>query len=125
VLEKPRVSRDVIIEVLKEHTELIRSLRDDLKSARETIYDQSTELAEHKKNMDGLHEEIKRNKADINSVRKANVKLTEEIKEIRQDVSITQVKIAALGNIMELEQVRHEYTYYCILDGQYCTLDDS
>lgn len=27
VLAKPKVSRDVIVEVLKEHTELIRSLR--------------------------------------------------------------------------------------------------
>ena len=27
VLEKPRVSRDVIIEVLREHTELIRGLQ--------------------------------------------------------------------------------------------------
>ena len=27
VLEKPRVSRDVIIEVLREHTELIRELQ--------------------------------------------------------------------------------------------------
>ena len=27
ILEKPRVSRDVIIEVLREHTELIRELQ--------------------------------------------------------------------------------------------------
>lgn len=121
VLEKPRVSRDVIIEVLREHTEIIRELqyviryhksiimlsRFEIKSAKDHIYAQSEELESARKQKEALGEEIKRNRAEINSLRKANMKVNDDIKDIRQDLGITQVKIASLGNIMELEQVQH------------------
>ena len=106
-LEKPKVSRDVMVEVLKEHTELIRSLCVDLRAANEAISMQTEALIECRKVMASMNDEIKRGKAETNSLRKVTTKLTEDTKDIRQDMGITQVKIAGLGNIMELEQITH------------------
>ena len=79
--------------------------RIELRSAKGQIYAQSEELENAKRQKEALDEEIKRNKTEINSLRKANTKVNDDIKEIRQELGITQVKIASLGNIMELEQV--------------------
>ena len=79
--------------------------RNDLRLAKDHIFAQSEELENAKRQKEALNEEIKRNKTEINSIRKANMKVVDDIKEIRQELGITQVKIASLGNIMELEQV--------------------
>ena len=79
--------------------------RNDLRSAKDHIFAQSEELEDAKRQKEALNDEIKRNKTEINSLRKANMKVVDDIKEIRQELGITQVKIASLGNIMELEQV--------------------
>jgi uncharacterized coiled-coil DUF342 family protein len=76
------------------------------------IGDQKDEIEELKTQIEGLNTETKRSKAEASSMRKANTKLSDEIKEIRQELGITQVKIAGLGNILELEQVRRKLFRY-------------
>ena len=84
VLVKPRVSRETIIDVLKEHTELLRSLRHEMNSAKETMQNLVETSHLHSSQIKELLNDMSQSKSDILSLKASTEEFNDELNRIKE-----------------------------------------
>lgn len=104
VLVQPRVSRETIIDVLREHTEILRGLRREY-DATKVIVNGLVDITErNKENIGILQHEIVESKADIASLKDTTCSIVEELKQIKDTLGEvanikTEMKVYSLCNV--------------------------
>mmetsp|Transcript_10099 Transcript_10099/g.15305 ORF Transcript_10099/g.15305 Transcript_10099/m.15305 type:complete len:708 (+) Transcript_10099:173-2296(+) len=87
VLVQPRVSRESIIYVLKEHTQLLMEVRKDVDKVKETSVELKKEAAENKKAMVELNYSVMENRKHIKNLQEETSGMREEIEALRSKIS--------------------------------------
>lgn len=94
VLEKPRVSRETIISVLREHTGLLRGIKDTIGNLATTMNQVLTETAENRESLRALNETSVKHQNDINEL----YNLTGDL---RGDMTIIEEKLVDLSKLKD------------------------
>lgn len=113
VLVQPRVSRETIIYVLKEHTELLRGVRKDMDIMKDTAVELRKEAAENKKNMIELNSSVSENRKNILSLEIRTNVLQEELEALRNKISeVNELRQLVKDQKSMIEDLRSSYEIF-------------
>jgi uncharacterized phage infection (PIP) family protein YhgE len=86
VLEKPKVSRETIVEVLRDHTRMIRGLRKEVKGFKKVLKALAEDAAETKKVIRRVDSEVQAVKEEVSLVKEEITVFQPQIDAIKEDV---------------------------------------
>jgi len=113
VLVQPRVSRETIIYVLKEHTELLRGVRKDMDVMKDTAVELRKEAAENKKNMIELNTSVSENRKNILNLEIRTNLLQEELEALRNKISeVNELRQLVKDQKAMIEDLRSSYEIF-------------
>lgn len=107
ILEKPRVSREVIIFVLKEHTEMMREFKQELTNFSAVAKELTAQQESNNRAINALTKDMKENKEMVDQIDSRVVSMQEDLAVVQSKISefevIKQVLREHKGEINDID----------------------
>jgi len=113
VLAEPRVSRDTMLEVLREHTTMLKSCRSEVATIGSIVRSLASEAADNRRVLQNLQEDCKSNKKEIDSLFRISENYRLELDDIgRKLAELFLLKEVVEGHGNELNALKDNLNNY-------------